>query len=114
MIEIMITRKYRLEPTLILQSVNDVTNCKRNQKEKHFFLVFIKYAQLIQPTLNPGIKIIHGIRDQDDAAKWVLLHGQITTIVSTFSSRHGLCPNPVNTHAVLVGDRNDVKEINIS
>ena len=63
-IEIMITRKNRLEPTLILQSVNDVTNCKRNQKEKHFFPVFIKYAQLIQPTLNPGIKKIHGIRDQ--------------------------------------------------
>ena len=64
MIEIMITRKNRLEPTLILQSVNDVTYCKRNLKEKHFFPVFIKYAQLIQPTLNPGIKKIHGIRDQ--------------------------------------------------
>ena len=63
-IEIMITRKNRLEPTLILQSVNDVTYCKRNQKEKHFFPVFIKYAQLIQPTLNPGIKKVHGIRDQ--------------------------------------------------
>ena len=63
-IEIMITRKNRLEPTLILQSVNDVTYRKRNQKEKHFFPVFIKYAQLIQPTLNPGIKKIHGIRDQ--------------------------------------------------
>ena len=36
-IEIMITQKNRLEPTLILQSVDDVTNCKRNQKEKHFF-----------------------------------------------------------------------------
>ena len=40
MIEIMITRKNRLEPTLILQLVDDVTNCKRNQKEKHFFSVF--------------------------------------------------------------------------
>ena len=74
-IEIMITRKNRLEPTLILQSVNDVTNCKRNQKEKHFFPVFIKYVQLIQPTLNPGSKKFtgsgikfcndFGIRDQN-------------------------------------------------
>ena len=63
-IEIMITRKNRLEPTLILQSVNDVTNCKRNKKEKHFFSVFIKYTQLIQPRLNLRIKKIHGIRDQ--------------------------------------------------
>ena len=64
MIEIMITRKNRLEPTLILQSVNDVTNCKRNQKRNTFFSVFIKYTQLVQPRLNPGIKKIHGIRDQ--------------------------------------------------
>ena len=58
MIEIMISRKNRLEPTLILQSVNDVTNCKRNKTEKHFFSVFIKYTQLtlIQPRLNSGIK----------------------------------------------------------
>ena len=58
MIEIMISRKNRLEPTLILQSVNDVTNCKRNKTEKHFFSVFMKYTQLtlIQPRLNPGIK----------------------------------------------------------
>ena len=64
MIEIVITRKNRLEPTLILQSVNDVTNCKRNQKEKHFFFSFIKYTQFIQPRLNPGIIKTHGIRDQ--------------------------------------------------
>ena len=64
MIEIMITRKNRLEPTLILQLVDDVTNCKRNQKEKHFFSVFIKYTQFIQPRLNPGIIKTHGIRDQ--------------------------------------------------
>ena len=58
MIEIMISRKNRLEPTLILQSVNDMTNCKRYKTEKHFFSVFIKYTQLtlIQPRLNPGIK----------------------------------------------------------
>ena len=37
LIEIMITGKNRLEPTLILQLVDDVTNCKRNKKEKHFF-----------------------------------------------------------------------------
>ena len=65
MIETMIALKKKLEPTLILQSVNDVTNCKRNQKEKQFiFAVFIKYTQLIQPGLNPGFKQIHGIRDQ--------------------------------------------------
>ena len=63
--EIRITQQNRLEPTLILQSVNDVTNCKRNQKGKQFFFaVFIKYTQLIQPGLNLGIKQIHGIRDQ--------------------------------------------------
>ena len=56
MIEIMIMRKNRLEPILILQSVNDGTNCKRNQKQKHFFSVFIKYTQLVQTRLNPGIK----------------------------------------------------------
>ena len=64
MIETMITLKNKLEPTLILQSVNDVTNCKRNQKEKFFFAVSIKYTQLIQPGLNPGMKQIHGIRNQ--------------------------------------------------
>ena len=42
-----------------------------------------------------------------------LLHGQMTTIVSTLSSPHSLCPNPVNTDAVLVADRNIVKEINV-
>ena len=62
MIEIRITRQNRLEPTLILQSVNDVTNCKRET----LFSVFINYTQLtlIQRRLNPGIKKIHGIRDQ--------------------------------------------------
>ena len=64
MIEIMITRKNRLEPTLILQLVDDVTNCKRNQKEKHFFPVLCSFTQFIQPRLNPGIIKIHGIRDQ--------------------------------------------------
>ena len=64
MIEIMITRKNRLEPTLILQSVNDATDCKGNKKEKHFSSVFIQYTQFIQPRLNPGIKKIHGIRNQ--------------------------------------------------
>ena len=33
-----------LETTLILQSVNVVTNFRRNKKEKHFFSVFIKYT----------------------------------------------------------------------
>ena len=72
-IEIMITRKKRLEPTLILQSVNDVANCKRNQKEKHFFPVFIKYAQLIQPTLNLGIK--KNSRDQGSSFATILGSG---------------------------------------
>ena len=31
------------------QSVNDVTNCKRNQKEKHFFFSFYK-VYLVNPT----------------------------------------------------------------
>lgn len=43
-----------------------------------------------------------------------LLHGQMTNIVSTLLCPHGLCPNPVNTDAVLVADRNVVKEINIT
>ena len=41
MIETMIALKNKLEPTLILQSVNDVTNCERNKKEKQFFLQFL-------------------------------------------------------------------------
>ena len=43
-----------------------------------------------------------------------LLHGQMTTIVSTLLNPHGLCLNPVNTDAVLVADGNVVKEINIT
>ena len=42
MIETMIVLKSKLEPTLILQSVNDVTNYKRIQKEKIFFCSFYK------------------------------------------------------------------------
>ena len=59
----MITRKNRLEPTLILQSVNDVTNCKRN--EKPLFSVFYKvYA--VNPTQieSRDKKKNRGIRDQ--------------------------------------------------
>ena len=56
----MINRKNRVEPTLILQSVNNVTNCKGNNKEQHFFSVFIKYSLLIQPRLNRGFKKITG------------------------------------------------------
>ena len=37
MVEFMITRKNKLKPTLILQFVNDVTNCTKNEKKKHFF-----------------------------------------------------------------------------
>ena len=35
----MITQKNRLEPTLILQSVDDVTNCKRKSKRETLFSV---------------------------------------------------------------------------
>ena len=47
----MITRKSRLDSTLILQSVNvfDVTNCKRNKKRETLFVSFYKvYA--VNPT----------------------------------------------------------------
>ena len=93
-------RKNRLEPTLILQSVNDVTNCKRNKTEKHFFSVFIKYTQLtlIQPRLNPGIKKKFmgsgikfcnnfGIRDQNFRLKCGISRQKIylvTTLVNGF------------------------------
>ena len=73
MIEIMITRKNRLEPTLILQSVNDVTDCKGNQKEKHFSSVFIQYTQFIQPRLDPGIK--KNSRDQESSFATILGSG---------------------------------------
>ena len=75
----MITRKNRVEPNLILQSVNNVTNCKGNKKEKHFFFsVFVKYSQLIQPRLNPGfikitgsgIKFLQQFWDQE-VQRWV-------------------------------------------
>ena len=56
MIEIKITRKNRREPTLILQSANDVTNkiAKRSRKERHFIWYFIQF--LASTELNPGIK----------------------------------------------------------
>ena len=61
----MITRKNRLEPTLILQSVNDVTNCKRNKKEKHFFFSSYKVYIVNQTQIESrDQKKIHGIRDQ--------------------------------------------------
>ena len=37
--EFMITQKNRLEPTLILQSVDDVTNCKKKSKRETLFSV---------------------------------------------------------------------------
>ena len=73
MIEIMITRKNRLEPTLILQSVNDATDCKGNKKEKHFSSVFIQYTQFIQPRLDPGIK--KNSRDQGSSFVTILGSG---------------------------------------
>ena len=56
MVEFMITRKNKLKPTLILQFVNNVTNCTKNEKKETLFSVLTKYTQLIQPRLNPGIK----------------------------------------------------------
>ena len=47
MIETMIALKNKLEPTLILQSVNDVTNCKR---ETLFFSFYKLYAVNVNPT----------------------------------------------------------------
>ena len=100
MIEIMISRKNRLEPTLILQSVNDVTNCKRNKTEKHFFSVFIKYTHLtlIQPRLNPGIKKKFvgsgikfcnnfGIRDQNFRLKCGISRQKIYLVTTLLSLR---------------------------
>ena len=65
MIEIMITRKNRREPTLIPQSASDVTNkiVKQNRKERHCVWYFIQF--LASTELIPGIKYFHGIRDQD-------------------------------------------------
>ena len=57
MIEIMITRKNRREPTLILQSANDVTNKIVKEIEKRdtdFIWYFIQF--LASTELNPGIK----------------------------------------------------------
>ena len=100
MIEIMISRKNRLEPTLILQSVNDVTNCKRNKTEKHFFSVFIKYTHLtlIQPRLNPGIKKFagsgikfcnnFGIRDQNLRLKCGICRQKIYLVTTLTFSRN--------------------------
>ena len=50
MIETMIALKNKLEPTLILQSVNDVTNCKRNQKGKQFFFCSFYKVYAANPT----------------------------------------------------------------
>ena len=52
MIEIMITRKNRREPTLILQSANDVTNKIVKEIEKRDTLFGISFSK----ELNPGIK----------------------------------------------------------
>ena len=57
MIEIKITRKNRREPTLILQSANDVTNKIVKEIEKRdtdFIWYFIQF--LASTELNPGIK----------------------------------------------------------
>ena len=55
MIEIMITRKNRQEPTLILQLANDVTNKIVKEIEKRdtvwYFIQFLASTEL-----NPGIK----------------------------------------------------------
>ena len=70
MIEIMITRKNRREPTLILQSANDVTNkiAKRSRKERHFIWYFIQF--LASTELNLGIKRFS--RDQGSGLATIL------------------------------------------
>ena len=63
-IEIMITRKNRVEPNLILQSVNNVTNCKGNKKEKHFFFSFYKVFAVNPTQIESRVQKNHGIGDQ--------------------------------------------------
>ena len=72
MIEIKITRKNRREPTLILQSANDVTNKIVKEIEKRdtdFIWYFIQF--LASTVLTPGIKYFHGIMDQDSQQFWI-------------------------------------------
>ena len=63
-IEIIITRKNRVEPNLILQSVNNVTNCKGNKKEKHFFFSFCKVFAVNPTQIESRVQKNHGIGDQ--------------------------------------------------
>ena len=63
-IEIMINRKNRVEPTLILQSVNNVTNCKGNNKEQHFFFSFYKVFAVNPTQIESRVQKNHGIGDQ--------------------------------------------------
>ena len=66
MIEIMITRKNRREPTLILQSANDVTNKIVKEIEKRdSFWYFIQFLVRSTELNRQGSKDFRGIRDQD-------------------------------------------------
>ena len=60
----MINRKNRVEPTLILQSVNNVTNCKGNNKEQHFFFSFYKVFAVNPTQIESRVQKNHGIGDQ--------------------------------------------------
>ena len=60
----MITRKNRVEPNLVPLSVNNVTNCKGNKKEKHFFLVFYKVFAVNPTQIESRVQKNHGIGDQ--------------------------------------------------
>ena len=68
MIEIMITRKNRREPTSILQSANEMTNkIEKEIESRDTFWYFIQF--LASTELNTGIKYFHGIRYQNFMAK---------------------------------------------
>ena len=71
LIEIMITRKDRREPTLILQSANDVTNNIVKEIEKRDTSFGISFIFLASTELNPAIKYFNGIRDQDLQQFWI-------------------------------------------
>ena len=77
LIEIMITRKNRREPTLILQSANDVTNNIVKEIEKRDFIWYFIHF-LASTELNPSIKYFHEIRDQDLQLFWISYQNFIT------------------------------------
>ena len=79
MIEIMITRKNRREPTLILQSANDVTNKIVKEIEKRdtdFIWYFIQF--LASTELNPGIKRF----SRDQGSRFATILDQVSNFMA--------------------------------